>query len=61
MIDDTARMAVVASRRLRDGEACFVGIGIPSLAALVALHTHAPGISLIYESGAYGADPATLP
>lgn len=61
MIDDTARMAIAAARRLRDGEACFVGIGVPSLAALVARHTHAPGISLIYESGAYGADPATLP
>jgi len=61
MIDDTARMAIAAARRLRNGEACFVGIGIPSLAALVARHTHAPGLSLIYESGAYGADPATLP
>jgi len=61
MIDDTARMTIAAARRLGDGEACFVGIGLPSLAALVALHTHAPGMSLIYESGAYGADPAVLP
>ena len=61
MIDDTALMAIAAARRLRDGEACFVGIGVPSLAALIARHTHAPGMSLIYESGAYGADPAVLP
>lgn len=61
MIEDTARMAIAAARRLRDGEACFVGIGAPSLAALVALHTHAPGLTLIYESGAYGTDPAVLP
>ena len=61
MIDDTARMTIAAARRLRDGESCFVGIGLPSMAALVALHTDAPGMSLIYESGAYGADPPILP
>ena len=61
MIDDTARMTIAAARRLQNGEACFVGIGLPSLAALVARHTHAPALSLIYESGAYGADPPLLP
>lgn len=61
MIDETALMTIAAARRLQDGEACFVGIGLPSLAALVARHTHAPGLSLIYESGAYGADPLSPP
>lgn len=61
MIRDDERMSVVAARSLEDGEACFVGIGVPSVAALVAKHTHAPNLTLIYESGAYGTVPPALP
>jgi glutaconate CoA-transferase subunit B len=54
-------MAVEAARRLRNGTVCFVGIGLPSLAANLARRTHAPGCVLIYESGTIGAKPAELP
>jgi len=54
-------MAVEAARRLRDGDVCFVGIGLPSLAANLARATHAPGCILIYESGTIGAKPQELP
>ncbi len=54
-------MAVAAARRLRDGTVCFVGIGLPSLAANLARHTHAPRCVLIYESGTIGAKPVELP
>jgi glutaconate CoA-transferase, subunit B len=54
-------MAVEASRRLRDGTVCFVGIGLPSLAANLARRTHAPGCVLVYESGTIGAKPTELP
>jgi glutaconate CoA-transferase subunit B len=54
-------MAVEASRRLRDGTVCFVGIGLPSLAANLARRTHAPRCVLIYESGTIGAKPERLP
>lgn len=54
-------MAVEASRRLRDGAVCFVGIGLPSLAANLARRTHAPGCVLVYESGTIGAKPSELP
>ena len=54
-------MAVEAARRLRDGTVCFVGIGLPSLAANLARTTHAPGCVLIYESGTIGAKPTELP
>jgi glutaconate CoA-transferase subunit B len=54
-------MAVAASRRLTDDNVCFVGIGLPSLAANLARHTHAPGCVLVYESGAIGARPVELP
>jgi glutaconate CoA-transferase subunit B len=54
-------MAVEAARRLDDGTVCFVGIGLPSVAANLARHTHAPGCVLIYESGTIGAKPDELP
>jgi glutaconate CoA-transferase, subunit B len=54
-------MAVEASRRLADGMVCFVGIGLPSLAANLARRTHAPGCVLIYESGTIGSKPVELP
>src|SRR3954471_15594419 len=54
-------MAVVAARLLHEGQVCFVGIGLPSLAANLARHTHAPGLVLVYESGTIGAKPHRLP
>lgn len=54
-------MAVSAARRLQDGDVCFVGIGLPSLAANLARATHAPNCVLIYESGTIGAKPSELP
>jgi glutaconate CoA-transferase, subunit B len=54
-------MAVEAARRLDDGTVCFVGIGLPSLAANLARRTHAPDCVLIYESGTIGAKPEHLP
>jgi glutaconate CoA-transferase, subunit B len=54
-------MAVEAARRVRDGDVCFVGIGLPSLAANLARATHAPNCVLIYESGTIGAKPRELP
>src|SRR5579872_6034888 len=54
-------MTVAAARALRDGMTCFVGIGLPSVAANLARATHAPGLVLIYESGTIGAKPDVLP
>jgi glutaconate CoA-transferase, subunit B len=54
-------MAVEAARRLDDDTVCFVGIGLPSLAANLARRTHAPGCVLVYESGTIGAKPTRLP
>jgi glutaconate CoA-transferase, subunit B len=54
-------MTVAAARQLRDGEVCFVGIGLPSTAANLARRTHAPGLVLVYESGTIGAKPTRLP
>lgn len=54
-------MSVVAARQLRDGQVCFVGIGLPSEAANLARLTHAPNVVLIYESGTIGTRPDVLP
>jgi glutaconate CoA-transferase subunit B len=54
-------MAIAAARRLRNGDVCFVGIGLPSLAANLARATHAPECVLVYESGTIGAKPTQLP
>ncbi|HET8615298.1 MAG TPA: CoA-transferase subunit beta [Actinomycetales bacterium] len=54
-------MTVAASRALRNGTVCFVGIGLPSTAANLARRTHAPDVVLVYESGTLGAKPDTLP
>jgi glutaconate CoA-transferase, subunit B len=54
-------MTVEAARRLRNGTVCFVGIGLPSVAANLARRTHAPDCVLIYESGTIGSKPSQLP
>ena len=54
-------MTIVAARALGDDDVCFVGIGAPSAACNLARLTHAPGITLIYESGTIGTKPEVLP
>jgi glutaconate CoA-transferase, subunit B len=54
-------MVVEAARRIADGTVCFVGIGLPSLAANLARTTHAPRCVLVYESGPIGAKPTVPP
>lgn len=54
-------MTVAASRALDSSDVCFVGIGAPSAACNLARLTHAPGITLIYESGTIGTAPDVLP
>lgn len=54
-------MTIVASRTLCNEDVCFVGIGAPSAACNLARLTHAPEITLIYESGTIGTRPEVLP
>jgi glutaconate CoA-transferase subunit B len=63
MADDKPNemMTVAAARALKDDDVCFVGIGMPSAAANLARLTHAPGITLIYESGTLATKPNVLP
>ena len=54
-------MTIAAARALKNDDVCFVGIGAPSAACNVARLTHAPDITLIYESGTIGTAPGVLP
>jgi len=53
-------MAVAAARELADGEVAFIGTGLPMIAAYLAKFTHAPRLTLIFESGIIGAEPRGL-
>lgn len=59
--DASEMMVVTASRALKNGQSCFVGIGLPSEAANLARLTHAPDVRLIYESGTLETKPDILP
>jgi glutaconate CoA-transferase, subunit B len=60
-ITPTEMMTIAAARALTSSDVCFVGIGAPSAACNLARLTHAPGITLIYESGTIGTEPDVLP
>jgi glutaconate CoA-transferase subunit B len=57
----TEMMTVAAARALRNSDVCFVGIGMPSAACNLARLTHAPDITLVYESGTIATKPTVLP
>jgi len=54
-------MIVNAARLLKDGDVVFVGVGQPNLACNLAKRAHAPNLTMIYEAGVIGAEPARLP
>ena len=54
-------MTIAAARALRNDDVCFVGIGLPSAASNLARLTHAPDLTLIYESGTIATRPDVLP
>jgi glutaconate CoA-transferase subunit B len=54
-------MIVAAARELAGQRVCFVGVGLPNIAVNLARLTVAPELELVYESGAFGAQPARLP
>jgi glutaconate CoA-transferase subunit B len=57
----TEMMVAAAARELAGRRVCFVGVGLPNIAANLAQRTVAPDLELVYEAGVYGARPARLP
>lgn len=54
-------LVVTAARMLADAQTCFVGIGLPSAAAILAQKTHARNLVLVYESGTIDPHPEHIP
>lgn len=59
--EEQAGFIALAASEIRDGDVCFIGIGVPSLAAMLAKRHHAPKAVLVYESGALDARPPSPP
>jgi len=57
----TEMMTIAAARALCNSDVCFVGIGLPSAACNLARLTHAPDVTLVYESGTLETKPSVLP
>lgn len=57
----TELMATVVSRQIRNDDVAFIGIGVPLIAGVVAVATHAPEAILIYEGGGVGARARRIP
>jgi glutaconate CoA-transferase subunit B len=52
---------IVAARSLIGKRSCFIGVGRPSTAAILARMVHNPDLVLVYESGTIGAKPYRVP
>ncbi len=57
----TELMICVAARLFEDSTTCFIGTGIPMLAAMLASKTTAPNIVPVFEFGGTGAIMEELP
>ncbi|MGE5396718.1 MAG: CoA-transferase subunit beta [Chitinophagales bacterium] len=53
------QLAYNISLQIKDGQIVYVGTGLPMVGAILAAKTHAPHITLVYESG--GQDPLSGP
>jgi glutaconate CoA-transferase subunit B len=52
---------IVAARLLHDAQSCFIGVGRPSTAAILAREIVNSELVLVYESGTIGAKPQRIP
>jgi Acyl CoA:acetate/3-ketoacid CoA transferase, beta subunit len=55
------QMACCAARLIRNGDVLYVGVGLPTAAALLAKLTHAPEAWVIFETGILRSRPFSLP
>ncbi len=55
------QMIVVAARLLKDRDVVYTGVGLPTMAAFLAKLTHAPQLTIIFETGIIRTEPCLLP
>lgn len=54
-------LAYVISKQIKDHMVVYVGTGLPMVGAHLAAKTHAPNITLVFESGAQDPLPGDMP
>ncbi len=54
-------LAYVIALQIKDHEIVYVGTGLPMVAAILAQKTHAPHITMVYESGAQDPMEGDMP
>lgn len=54
-------MVSTCSKFIKEGENVFVGVGVPLLAGLLAVRTHAPNITMFLEGGGVGYKSLRIP
>ena len=59
--DAAEQMVVSAARQINDHEAVYVGVGLPTVAALLAKNTHAPNCTIVVENGILRTGVYSLP
>lgn len=55
------QMIVAAAREIRDGDVVYTGVGLPTVAAFLAKLSHAPGATIVFETGIIRSVPCELP
>ena len=58
MINETEKMIIAGAKLLPTDTAIYVGTGMPLLASILALKTHAPNLLFVYEGGGVGGQPS---
>jgi len=54
-------IAYVLSLQIEDNEVVYIGTGLPMVAGILAKKTHAPNITMVYESGAQNPIDGAMP
>ncbi|WP_300668280.1 CoA-transferase subunit beta [Desulfoluna sp.] len=54
-------IAYVLSLQIVDGEVIYIGTGLPMVAGILAKKTHAPNVTMVYESGAQNPIQGDMP
>lgn len=55
------QMIAACAREIKDGSVVYTGVGLPVKAVLLAMLTHAPNITVLFETGIIRTEPFQLP
>ncbi len=54
-------LAYIIAAQIRDHSIVYVGTGLPMVAGILARNTHAPNVTMVYESGGQDPLPGDMP